>query len=97
MIHGELKGVRDYPRPHFAITLKTGQTNVLIDATGHARIIDIGLTMIIQNLDSKQRTSTEHVDSVRWIAPEILEDRGTYSKEADIFSFAMVMIEVRRG
>ena len=37
----------------------------------------------------------EHGDSTRWIAPEILGNLGTFSKEADVFSFAMVMIEVR--
>ena len=34
--------------------------------------------------------------SARWTAPEILNE-GPYSKEADTFSFAMVMIEVRHG
>ena len=29
----------------------------------------------------------------RWSAPEVLTD-ATYSKESDIFSFAMVMVEV---
>ena len=32
--------------------------------------------------------------TARWTAPEILTEEGTYSKEADVFSFAMVMIEV---
>ena len=40
---------------------------------------------------------TERDKSVRWIAPEILDNRETYSKEADVFSFAGVTIEVRRG
>ena len=31
----------------------------------------------------------------RWTAPEILNEEGTHSKEADIFSFAMVMVEAR--
>jgi len=35
--------------------------------------------------------------NLRWTAPEILHEFGTYSKEADIFAFAMVMIEVRYG
>ena len=35
--------------------------------------------------------------TARWTAPEILNDVGTYSKEADVFSFAMVMIEVHQG
>ena len=51
--------------------------------------------MVAQNLDSVRNASAEDNDSGRWIAPEILEDRGTYSKGADVFSFAMVMIEVR--
>ena len=40
--------------------------------------------------------STEHDKNVRWIAPEILDNRWAYSKEADVFSFAGVTIEVRR-
>ena len=39
--------------------------------------------------------SSEYEDSVRWIAPEILDGRETHSKEGDVFSFGMVMIEVR--
>ena len=42
-----------------------------------------------------QSTSAEHKRSGRWTAPEILEGRGTYTKEGDVFSFAMVVIEVR--
>jgi hypothetical protein len=51
--------------------------------------------MITQDVDSIRSASVEHSDSVRWIAPEILDGRGTYSKEADVFSFAGVAIEVR--
>jgi serine/threonine protein kinase len=66
-----------------------------VDASGHARITDFGLAMVTQDLDSLRSGSDECGDSVRWIAPEILDGRGTYSKEADVFSFAMVAIEVR--
>jgi hypothetical protein len=51
--------------------------------------------MVTQNLDSIWNASDEEHHSARWIAPEILDGRGTYSKEADVFSFAMVTIEVR--
>ena len=37
----------------------------------------------------------DHGHTVRWTVPEILNEEGIYSKEADIFSFAMVMIKVR--
>ena len=68
-----------------------------MDADGRAKITDVGLAMITQDLDSIRITSVERGYGTRWIAPEILSNRGTYSKEADVFSFAGVMIEVRCG
>ena len=65
-----------------------------MDATGHARLTDFGLSLVTQDPGSIRSTSLEHVQSVRWIAPEILDDRGAYGKEADVFSFAGVAIEV---
>ena len=73
------------------------QPNVLVDATGHAMITDCGLAIVTRNLDSIRSAPDEHRDSTRWFAPEILTNQGTFSKEADVFSFAMVIIEVRCG
>ena len=72
----------------------TDQPNILVDAAGHAMITDCGLAIVTQNLDSIRGAHDEHGDSIRWIAPEMLDNRGTFSKEADVFSFAMVVIEV---
>ena len=66
-----------------------------MDAGGHARITDFGLGTVTQDLDMIRSDSDECGDGVRWIAPEILDSRGTHSKEGDVFSFAMVTIEVR--
>jgi len=77
------------------ILIATGQTNILVDATGYAMITDCGLAMVTQSLDSIRGAPDEHGDSTRWIAPEILDNRGTFSKETDVFSFAMVVIQVR--
>ena len=63
-----------------------------MDGTGCARVTNFGLATVAQDLDSV----IEHEHGVRWIAPEISDDRGTYSREGDVFSFAMVIIEVRR-
>ena len=71
------------------------QQNILVDDTGHARITDFGLATVTQNLDSMRSTSGDLGHTARWTAPEILSEQGTYSEEADVFSFAMVMIEVR--
>jgi len=67
-----------------------------MDNYGHARIADSGLAMVTQNLDSIRSISSQHGNTPRWAAPEVLKE-GIYSKEADVFSFAMVMIEVRHG
>ena len=68
-----------------------------MDNSGHARITDFGLTAVTRNLSSIESGSGDHNTTMRWIAPEILNKQGSHSKEADIFSFAMVMIEVCCG
>ena len=67
-----------------------------MDNYGHARIVDFGLAMVTQNLDSIRSASSQHGHTPRWAAPEVLKE-GIYSQEADVFSFAMVMIEVCHG
>ena len=95
VIHGDLSGVRDRSRSRFTTVLTPTQPNILVDATGRARITDIGLFMITRDLDLIRSASGWYADRARWLAPEILDDLGTYSKEGDVFSFAMVIIEVR--
>ena len=75
--------------------LTLNQSNVVVDTAGRARITDCGLATVTQNMDSIRGAPDEHGDSARWIAPDILANRGTFSKEADVFSFAMITIEVR--
>ena len=93
VIHGDLKGVRRSPRSCFTSPLISYQPNVLVDDSGHARIADFGLATVTQNFDSMS-VSAQRGHTPRWSAPEVLYG-GRCSKEADIFAFAMVMIEVR--
>ena len=95
IVHGDLRGVRGYSKPRFTIVLTYDQANILVDASGLARLTDFCLATVTQNLDSMRSSSGGPGHTARWTAPEILNEGGTYSKEADVFSFAMVMIEVR--
>ena len=93
----DLKGVCGFPDPCYTTVLTPRQQNVLVDDTGCARIADFGLATVTQNLDSIQSASRQHSHTPRWTVPEILKEEGVCSKESDIFSFTMVMIEVRHG
>ena len=79
------------------LSLTRVQPNILVDATGCARITDYCLATVTQNLDSINSGSDDHGHTARWIAPEILNEEGSYSKEADVFSFAMVAVEARQN
>ena len=68
-----------------------------MDGSGRARITDFGLATVTQRVGSMLSILDEYQLTARWTAPEILNDQGSFSKEADIFSFAMIMIEVRYG
>lgn len=77
----------------FSVVLTRIQLNVLVDDSGCARIADFGLAKITKNPDSVPSLDN-HGNTFLWTAPEVLKE-GTYSKKGDIFSFAMVMVEVR--
>ena len=66
----------------------------MVGADGRARITDFGLYRDQGAVDKAGATSR---GTARWTAPEILRGRGVSNKQADIFSFAMVMVEVGLG
>ncbi|KAF9644222.1 kinase-like protein, partial [Thelephora ganbajun] len=70
--------------------------NILVDDSGHARIADFCEATIVKDGDSVEDDSDIPGHISRWTAPEVLNEE-THSKKSDIFSFAMVMIEVRPG
>jgi serine/threonine protein kinase len=71
------------------------QPNILVDNSDHARITDFGLTKITKHPHSAESVSHRHGLRLQRSAPEVLRE-GVYSKEADIFSFGIVMYEVCR-
>ena len=77
-------------KSRFAAVLTSYQPNILIDNSGRARVTEFGLAGVTQSAPH------QHVHTARWAAPEVLNE-APRSKEADIFSFAMVMIEVCHG
>ena len=77
-----------------AATPTLRQRKILVDNSGHARIGGFGLYKVTRDFDPAESTPTHRRHNLQFPAPEVLMG-GVYSKKADIFSFAMVMVEVR--
>ena len=67
----------------------------VVDNIPHARIADFGITTVTKNIDSIRTETRQDVHTPRWSAPEIIHGQNP-SRESDVYSFAMVMIEVHR-
>ncbi|KAF9779314.1 kinase-like domain-containing protein, partial [Thelephora terrestris] len=70
--------------------------NILIDYNGRARLTDFGFTSVVRRLDSVLITQVQGY-SPGWAAPEIFVEGDRNTREADVFAFAMVIIEVFTG
>ena len=92
VIHGNLKGVGS-SISNFTTILIPGQPTILVDNSGHVCLAGFVTAIVTQNPNSVQITSLQDIYTPRWAAPEALSGDG-YSKKVDIFSFAMVVIEV---
>ncbi|KDQ53643.1 hypothetical protein JAAARDRAFT_137090 [Jaapia argillacea MUCL 33604] len=73
--------------------------NTLVDDMGRACLGDFGLSDV-QGYDSPYGSGTEPLrgGSLRWMAPELLEDDQQYrSVSSDVYAFGMVMFEAFSG
>jgi len=70
------------------------QSNILVDRFGQAQITDFAHATMTLTQGPACDTQEARGRSTQWTAPEILEGQGRFTKESDIFSFAMVMVEV---
>ena len=66
---------------------------MLITDGGRACLADFGLSSMSQTLGTTVQTSTRSGGSLRWMAPEILDDKSP-DMRTDIYAFACVGYEV---
>ena len=70
------------------------KANVLVDEGGRASLTDFGLASItLGNQSDISLPDASLTIATTWAAPEISKG-GPVTKEGDIFTFAMVMVEV---
>ena len=87
VVHGDLGGVRNCPRAHFAAMLIPRQPNILVNNSGCPHITEFGLTTMFPVSESSRICHC-----MRWAEPG---DWIPSKKSSDVFSFVMVMVEVR--
>ena len=68
----------------------------VVDNIPHARIADFGIAIVTKNPDSMRPDTHQNVHTPAWSAPEVMRGENP-SKESDVYSFAMIMLEVLRG
>jgi len=69
------------------------KATVLIDKDDRARLTDFGLISIISGKSPVLSSRDPSLTNMTWAAPEILKG-GPVSEEGDVFTFAMVAVEV---
>lgn len=101
VVHGDLKGVGFvYKQLSPYIFSRFKQANVLISAAGSACLADFGLSSIVDSEIlrwTSLKTMTHVGGTVRWQAPEVMDDTSDGSRptfSADVYSVASVMYEV---
>jgi len=104
VVHGDLKGVSKLQKLCFNLSLmRHAQPNILISNNKNAVLCDFGLASITTDGDSENASSVNNAGgSIRWMAPErlsLFDDNQMggqirVTKESDIYSLAMVVIEV---
>ena len=67
--------------------------NVLLDATGVAKVTDFGLAARAPDDTARGGSLTAETGTYRWMAPEVIRHER-YSKKADVFSFGMILFEL---
>ena len=96
VVHGDVKPVGiSLNLVHVCIIFTKLKSNILVNANGDACLADFGLSVITcdKNLGGDGGHRTRYHSSV-WVAPETLNE-GRISKEADVFCYSLVALEVR--
>lgn len=90
----------EYLHQHDIVHGDLKAANVMVDSSGHAKLIDFGFSRIIDTVTgiSGGITMTTVAFSVRWCAPELLlSAQAQVTKAADVYAFASTALELITG
>ena len=90
-VHGNLSGVGVFFESSRTSPVTLGQSSIVVDHDGHARLADFELPSIVCEVSSAE---LKNGYTTALAAPEILEGGHAITPEADVFAFGMVVMEV---
>ncbi|KAL4067215.1 kinase-like domain-containing protein [Scleroderma yunnanense] len=67
--------------------------NVLISANGHALLVDYGLSALVDSSFSMTAAAPIR-PTIRWMAPEQIDNYGKVTTQADVWAFGMTVLEL---
>ena len=104
VIHEDLGGVRNFSKSHIAVGLTFKQANIIVDDSGRPCIMGFSLHNVLPPLHDEFSPPHNALPSphnpvgccVRWAEPgwDTRDDLFEARDKIDIFSFAMVIVEV---
>ncbi|KAG8726863.1 hypothetical protein FRC11_014328, partial [Ceratobasidium sp. 423] len=71
--------------------------NVLISSGGVAKLSNFGLSAISEACLPFSETVNSQTGSARWVAPELLSEEASKTKQSDVYALGMTMLEIITG
>ena len=70
--------------------------NILIDKEGHIKLTDFGIACIV-DVENQTQSKTSGVGTLKFMAPELLQERTDYTNKVDVYSFGVVVFFILTG
>ena len=70
--------------------------NILIDAYGHVKISDFGISCYV-DIENQTNSKTAGIGTLKFMAPELLKESTHYDCKVDIYSFGVVIFFILTG
>ena len=70
--------------------------NILIDEEGHVRLSDFGVSCF-DDIESQNQSKTTGIGTLKFMAPELLNENKHYNNKVDVYSFGVVIYFILTG
>lgn len=70
--------------------------NVLFDESGHVKVSDFGVACIVE-VEGQTQSKTSGVGTLKFMAPELLNESTKYDSKVDVYSFGVVAFFILSG